>query len=206
MARSAMKLLRRGAARLFRSKVLARFVRQQDGSTVVEFGAVIGPFLGLMFAIIETAIVFFAGQTLETAAGDAARLIMTGQQQTANAGKTAADSLADFKAKLCADNPDPTKPNPALLKALFDCSKLIIDVRSPSSFSDADFAKPVDGSQNLIDNAQYSPGAQGSIVVVRIMYPWPLYVAGGFGFLNLADLSGGRRLLVATSTFRNEPY
>ena len=206
MARRAMKFLGRSAARILPAKMLARFVRHEEGATAVEFGAVIGPFLALMFAIIETAIVFFAGQTLETATADSARLIMTGQQQSATAGKNAADSLADFKAKLCVDNADPTKPNPALLKALFDCSKLIIDVRNYSTFSNAsgDNSKPLDASGNLINNAQFSPGVQGSIVVVRVMYPWPLWVSA-LG-LNLADMSGGRRLLVATATFRNEPY
>jgi Flp pilus assembly protein TadG len=55
-----------------------RFVRQQDGSVAVEFSLVAIPFLGLTFAILETALVFFAGQTLETAVTDSARLIMTG--------------------------------------------------------------------------------------------------------------------------------
>ena len=34
-----------------------------------------------MFAIMETALVFFASQTMETAVADSARLIMTGQAQ-----------------------------------------------------------------------------------------------------------------------------
>lgn len=203
MARSVIGLLGRSAARRLPLKTLRRFVRHEEGTTAIEFGAVIGPFLGLMFAIIETAIVFFAGQTLETAAADSARLIMTGQQQSASAGKNSTESLAEFKKKLCLETPDPTKPT--LLKAMFDCSKLIIDVRNPTSFSSADFSKPLDSSGKLVANAQYSPGGPGAIVVVRIMYPWPLWVSG-YGFLGLSDMADGKRLLVATSTFRNEPY
>ena len=52
-------------------------VRRRSNSAMVA-----APFLALVFAILETAIVFFAGQTLETAAADSARLIMTGQAQT----------------------------------------------------------------------------------------------------------------------------
>ncbi len=59
-----------------------RLIRQQDGATTIEFGLVAAPFLAMVFAIIETAVVFFAGQTLETAGADSARLIMTGQAQT----------------------------------------------------------------------------------------------------------------------------
>jgi len=41
-------------------------------------------------------------------------------------------------------------------------------------------------------------------VVVTLYYQWPIYVSllGS----NLANLSSGSRLLVATSVFRNEPY
>ena len=36
------------------------------------------------------------------------------------------------------------------------------------------------------------------------MYEWPVY-ASLLSF-NLADLSGNKRLLIATAAFRNEPY
>ena len=47
-----------------------RFVRQQDGAAAVEFALVALPFLALTFAILETALVFFAGQTLEAAVAE----------------------------------------------------------------------------------------------------------------------------------------
>ncbi|MEA3027253.1 MAG: hypothetical protein QOF91_2538, partial [Alphaproteobacteria bacterium] len=71
LARAGKRLLARIGAR--------RFIRQQDGATTVEFALVAAPFLAMVFAIMETAVVFFAGQTLETAGADSARLIMTGQ-------------------------------------------------------------------------------------------------------------------------------
>ena len=81
--------------RLLPSRLVRRFVRQQDGSAAVEFGMVAVPFLGLTFAIFETALVFFAGQTLETAVADLARLIMTGQAQTGDgAGTTSRTRLS----------------------------------------------------------------------------------------------------------------
>src|SRR4249919_657484 len=73
-----------------------RLIRQQDGAAAIEFGIVAAPFLALIFAIIETAVVFFAGQTLETAGSDSARLIMTGQAQTQGFDQAA------FKNAVCA--------------------------------------------------------------------------------------------------------
>ena len=49
-------------------KTARRLARQEDGTAAIEFGLVALPFLALVFAIIETALVFFASQTLETAA------------------------------------------------------------------------------------------------------------------------------------------
>ena len=46
--------------------VLRRFRRNRRGSAAVEFALVAPLFFALLFAIIETAIVFFAGQVLET--------------------------------------------------------------------------------------------------------------------------------------------
>src|SRR5262245_15985164 len=81
--------------RLLPSRLVRRFMRQQDGTAAIEFGMVALPFLGLTFAILETALVFFAGQTLETAVTDSARLIMTGQAQTGGWSKE------DFKTAVC---------------------------------------------------------------------------------------------------------
>src|SRR2546423_8157823 len=95
-----------------------RFARGEDGAAAVEFAIVAAPFLALMFAIMETALVFFASQTLETAVADSARLIMTGQAQNASMTQAA------FKTAVCAK-----------INGLFDCaSGLQIDVKTYSSF------------------------------------------------------------------------
>ena len=57
----------RAVKRPLKWAIVRRFIRQQDGATAVEFAMVAAPFLAMMFAIIETALVFFAGQALETA-------------------------------------------------------------------------------------------------------------------------------------------
>jgi Flp pilus assembly pilin Flp len=52
---------------------LRRFRRNRRGSSAVEFALVAPVFFALLFAIIETVIVFFAGQVLETGVQDAGR-------------------------------------------------------------------------------------------------------------------------------------
>jgi Flp pilus assembly protein TadG len=166
-----------------------RLLHQQDGATAVEFSLVVAPFLAMLFAIIETALVFFAGQVLETAGADSARLIMTGQAQTQGYDQ------AKFKEAVC-----------ARVHGLFNCAgDLYVDVKTYTSFSNISTQAPVDANGNLqTGNLGYQPGGPGNIVVVRLMYQWPVYVS--LLGLNLSDLSGSKRLLISTVAFRNEPY
>jgi Flp pilus assembly protein TadG len=177
-------------ARFLRIKTVRRFAKGEDGVAAVEFGMVAAPFLALMFAIMETSLVFFAGQTLETAVADSARLIMTGQAQSSGW------SQDDFKTQVC-----------NRIMGLFDCAAGIqIDVKTyTGGFSSVSNAKPVDANGNLLTSSfGYQPGAACNIVVVRLMYQWPVFMSL-LGF-NLADLSGSKRLLMATAAFRNEPF
>ena len=57
--------------------LLRRFRRDQRGVTAVEFGMVATPFFALLFAIIETALVFWTTQVLETAVTNASRRVYT---------------------------------------------------------------------------------------------------------------------------------
>src|ERR1700733_115246 len=61
-------------ARTFASPLLRRFITQSEaGTTTIEFALLAAPFVAGLFAILQTALVFFAGQTLETAAAAAAQ-------------------------------------------------------------------------------------------------------------------------------------
>jgi len=167
---------------------LRRLRRDRQGSAAVEFALVAPMFFGLLFAIIETAMVFFAGQVLETVTQDSARTIMTGQAQTA------ATTQAQFKTAVC-----------ARVVALFDCTNgIYIDVQSYSQFSTVNVATPIDAGKNFVPPNNFNPGGPGDIVIVRLFYQWPLFVTS-LGF-NIADLSGSKRLLTATAAFQNEPY
>ena len=189
---SRAKLAKR-ARRLIRI-VGARFARRQDGSAAVEFGLVVLPFLALMFAIIQTALVFFAQQALETVAADTARLVLTGQAQGSGY------DLTTFTKNICKQ----------FVVAMFSCpTGMYVDVKTYTSFSSINNALPLKSDGTLdSSNFGYQPGNPGDIVVVRLMYQWPLFVnLLGDAVANMASTNGtSNRLLVATAAFRNEPY
>lgn len=177
------------AARFLPADAARRLLRDRDGAVAVEFGLVAVPFLAILFAIMETAIVFFSGQVLETAVANSARLILTGQAQTGNY------TQAQFKTAVCGK-----------IYGLFDCTNgIYVDVRNYSAFSAVDLSMPVDNNKNFTPNSmQFAPGGPGCITVVRLFYQYPIYLSlAGF---SLSNLSGGKRLLAATAAFRNEPY
>jgi Flp pilus assembly protein TadG len=182
--------LRRKIRRLARRASPRRFVRRQDGAVAVEFGLILLPFLALMFGIMETALVFFADQTLETAVSESARLVMTGQAQTQALNQTT------FKNAVC-----------SRIYGLFNCqSGVYVDVKTYSSFGSITNTAPLDTNGNLVtNNFVYQPGGPGDIVVVRLYYQWPIYISL-MNLNKLANMSNNSRLLVATAAFRNEPY
>ena len=180
-------------------RLARRFRRSRRGSTIVEFALVAPLFFALLFAIIETALVFYASQVLETITQDSARAVFTGQAQSGQVplcqagGQPAPCTQAGFASYVCSQVP-----------ALFNCNNIYIDVRSYPAFSNVAMSSQIDAAGNFINNMQYNPGGSCSIVVVRLFYQWQLIVTG-LGY-NISNLNGNKRLLAATAAFRNEPY
>jgi Flp pilus assembly protein TadG len=173
--------------RIARARV-CRFARETEGAAAVEFALVAAPFLALLFAIMETAFVFVAGQSHEYAVAQAGRLIMTGQADAAGYNQTT------FKTAVCGK-----------VVALFDCqNKLNVSVQNYSDFSSASTTPPYQNGQLDTSKMVYQPGNPGDVVVVSFYYQWPIYVS--LLSNNLSNQTGKNRLLVATSVFRNEPY
>lgn len=157
---------------------------------MLEFALVAAPFIALLIATFQTALVFFAQQALETSAERSARRLITGSAQ---AGGT---TQAAFKTAACANLPGYMK-----------CANLMIDVQNASGFSSVDTSMPTltyDGSGNVTNTWAFNPGGAGSIVVMRTMYRLPV-VGGPLGF-DLTNMRNNQRLLVATSVFKTEPY
>ena len=170
-------------------EVIRRFGRNRRGSAIVEFALIAPVFFALLFAIIETAIMFFASQMLETITQESARQIMTGQAQTA--GYSSSQFLSSV---VCPQIP-----------TLFTCANVYVDVESdPSQFSNVSIANPVTSGAFDASKLNFNMGGSCSVVTVTLYYQWQMFVTG-LGY-NISNLNGNKRLLSATAAFRNEPY
>jgi Flp pilus assembly protein TadG len=159
----------------------------RSGVTAVEFALVALPFFTLAFGIIEIGLVHFANRMLDNAVVSAARLIRTGQAQ----GKL---DQAQFEQSVCDFMPS----------FMCDTSKIYVDVQSVPDFASAGSTSVLyDEDGNLKDETSYDTGGASEIVVVNVVYKWPM-MTSIFNF-DAAD-HGGERHLTSTMVFRNEPW
>lgn len=170
---------RRGLAR--------RFGASRDGATIIEFGFIALPFFALLMAILETGVMFFAGQTLDTSVGLAARMIRTGQAQEMGFDEDR------FREQVC-----------ELAGLVMNCADLKLDVKVFPDFESINLTPGV-GNNGEIDDSGFGfdPGHGEDIVVVRAFYNWPIF-ANILGFT--LDSGNGSHLLSTTVAFRNEPF
>jgi Flp pilus assembly protein TadG len=189
-------------------KSAAGFHADRKGSVAVEFGLVAIPFIALLFAIFQTALVVFTGQVLDTALQDASRLIMTGQAQAMTAANFAVGPNG-----IC-----------SRITALFDCTgaynsgTLQIDIRVPTDFASAVLTPPTVSGNSInwgTSNGQplYSNPTGNQIVIVRAAYLEPIYMSFPVSFMGSnmdtglkTSGSSTSRLILSTVAFRNEPF
>ena len=171
------------------------FIRDSKGTAAVEFALVAVPFLALIAGLIQLFLIFFAQSLLENAVRVSARQILTGQVQTADASLSASAATAAFHQIVCNN-----------ANVLFTCTGLFVDVEVANNWTSANTGMPVltyDSSGNVNNTWQFNPGTAGDIVVVRVVYLWPVF----FGPLvfNWANQANGMREIMASAAFQNEP-
>ena len=179
----------RKLAKYFRRDV-SRFGAARNGATAVEFALIAPVFLATLIAVLETTLFLFAQATLQNAAVAAGRLFMTGQAQNSNL------TQAQFVNNVC-----------PMISALFTCGKLMVNVQNYSSFSGASTGAPTltYNAQGTVTNSwSYSPGSPGNVMVVQLIYQWPI-VGGPFGYV-LSNLGNGTTEMMGVTAFRIEPY
>ncbi len=171
--------------------VFRRFRRNRQGSAAVEFALIAPLFFGMLFAIIETAIVFFAGQVLEQGTAEIARLMLTHQAQ--DTGMTETDVQNRPLQSHQGDVQLPRQSGEHYCGCEGLCPGYLITITDPI----------VSGSLTGPFTYSLPPSGSPNTVVVRAFYQWPIYVTR-FGY-NISNLNGSKRLLAATAAFHVEP-
>lgn len=175
--------MRRAARHLAR-----RLCRNERGAAAVEFALLIIPLMFLLMGLMEVSIQYFVSGALDAAVQRTARLIRTGQAQTQHM------TVGDIRDEMCSD-----------LLDLFDCSSnSYILVDSLDNLIAPTYSLPVKANGDFISTTTFELGSGHSYVMVRGYFQFsPLFNV--FGALS-PGLPNGKRLLVASALFRNEPF
>lgn len=166
--------------------------KSDNGAATVEFALVAFPFFAMLFLIVETGIMMFTEYSLQAGVTKAARLIRTGQAQTATM------NAATFKSAVCAA---------ASIGA--NCADVTVYVNSASTFSALQASLPsflaVGPSTNGTPSTPtYSCGGPLSVTAVVATYDWTILMP----FLNfMGNFNGNTKFRMAGfAMFENEPY
>jgi Flp pilus assembly protein TadG len=158
-------------------RFLKRFRRKEDGSAAVEFALVAMPFIGLLVAIVELGIFFFASRYFEDGVFNASRQVMTQRLP-------AASICTAFKTEIANNFPNWIDPN-----------QIVLSVSSNTSFGSG--ATTVD-----LNNSSCTFGTAGQVVRVTATYPYPFR---GFRIAAGGTLFGTGINLSVSTAFRVEP-
>ncbi|HEX9159912.1 MAG TPA: TadE/TadG family type IV pilus assembly protein [Rhizomicrobium sp.] len=164
----------------------------RDGSAAIEF-AIIAPILVFfVIGLLETGAIYYFNSMMANAAGDAARMLRTGQVQTQGL------TQAQYVAQICSEM--------TAMVSLSDCnSNLQVDMEAFNSYTNADYADVVNSDGSLNTGAmQFNPGNSCDTVLVRAFYPWSIMTPLMKPVLQ--NMPNGQYLMTSAAAFRNEPF
>lgn len=182
------------------------FIKNSAGSTAIEFGMVIIPFLGLLGAVFETGFVQFKQAQIQVATEVASRAVLT---NSITASMTYKDFIENY---VCTwQKTGTSKPN--TLSRMFDCSKVMIDIATPGQWGSANTAN--DFYTSYSSGKTFAPPSGGTIAIIRVAYPMGVImnIITGSALSTMSALHAGQvqynggwtHMLMGVSAFRVEP-
>jgi Flp pilus assembly protein TadG len=168
---------------------LQNYRRNRSGTTAVEFALIGIPFVLMIVAIVELALMFTVQSVVQQSTFNASRLIRTGQLQQSDAGgqeQMFQDAVCDFAS------------------LVVPCNQIQYQVERLNSFADAeDMEAEFDENGNLLDD-DFDPGAENDIVLVRVTYNYPIRTPMMRPLLT--NNANSTRSIISTVILQTEPY
>ena len=162
---------------------LERFGGDDTAMVAVEFAMISPFFIALVLITLMTCVIYMARSQLDAATQAGARAVMVG---------TATNST-QLQSAIC-----------GAVGGFFTCSNMMINLNTYANLGSMDASAPTvnyDGSGGVTNNWGASFGASGSILVLQVMYQFPMI---GTNLFNLATQANGTDLLISTAVFIHE--
>jgi len=178
---------------------IRRIFENHGGATAIEFAIVVLPFVALLLANIETAVMMFTSSVVQGGITQAARLVRTGQVTSPTTGSCPGNNLpatipAAFSNAVCNS-----------LAGQVACANLTYDVRSYASFNAANTVwTPVWDNQGNPTNNCFDTGGTSGIVAIRVAYNYSFITPGLSQILGSA--ANNKVGFIYTVILQNEPF
>lgn len=171
-------------------RMIRNWLVREEGAAAVEFALVGVPFFMMLVGTVELTLYFSTGIVMEGAAGEAARMIRTGQvQNSSNPVQTFEDALCDG------------------VKTVINCLNLQYEVVPvpQNSFSNAAAMQPTFDEEGDLVSQGFDPGTASQDVLVRVFYRYN-FLTPFMGSVLSGDPSSNEAQIMSTVVIKNEPY
>lgn len=165
-------------------------LKRRDGAAAAEFALVAIPLFWMIFGMFEFGAMSLVQTNLDNALAEAGRKIRTGAAQSGGMTKQ------DLEDEICA--------NLNKIMALACPNNLYLDVDRYDSFANVGNGTPTSNGAMDMGQIGYTPGGADEVILVRAYYTWEVFTPL-FGAI-FANMEDGKRLVVSSMLFRNEPF
>jgi Flp pilus assembly protein TadG len=165
-------------------------LKRRDGAAAVEFALVAIPLFWMIFGMFEFGAMSLVQTNLDNALAEAGRKIRTGSAQSNGMTRAA------LEAEIC------TNLNKVM--TLTCPNNLFLDVDRYDSFANVGNGTPTSNGAMDMGQIGYTPGGADEVILVRAYYTWEVFTPM-FGAI-FANMQDGKRLIVSSMMFRNEPF
>jgi len=180
-------IFRRSRARLARA--VCRFTIDQSAVAAVEFAAISPFFIAIVLVSVMTGVIYMARSQLDAATEIGARAAMVAPTGTMTIGQlqtTICQAIGGF------------------FNSSSNCGGLMINITTYASLAAISTTTPTlnyGGTGAVTNTWNTNFGSTGSIMVLQVMYQFPMI---GMSLFNFATQGNGSDLLVSTAVFINE--
>jgi Flp pilus assembly protein TadG len=166
---------------------IRKFITDRKGSAAIEFAILVMPFMVVILAIVELAVMYFVDSGLDAAVHKVARQVRVGT------AKNNSWTLQSFKTAVCAE-----------LSYSFSCTgNLLVTASVITDMNSVTHTSGISGG-TLSVTETFNIGGTGDYVLIQAFLPWdPVFKLYAFSSGRLTD---GRYVLGAAELFKNEPF
>jgi len=171
------------------TRMIKRFASNPRGSALVEFAFVMPAFIGFLFVLLETSLLFLNTSMMDIGLQSLKKMISTGEINN-YAGN---EQERKMRERFCEN-----------LTAIINCNQVQFDIKSFNNYSSISMAQPIVNGELNIKAFSRNFGSSCDIVVVRAYYE--TFTTSVLLRADVQSVEKMRSVISSSVAFKNEEY